>query len=90
MYQSLVETIKEKNNNKEEVIHNSLEELNIHTAPIQIGQETPLYHIHLLFVTLRLFHCFVTHNGRLVGVVSRRALKKIIERSDARMTIMRE
>lgn len=62
----------------------------MHNVSIQIGQDTPLTHVHILFVTLRLFHCFVTHNGKLVGAVSRTVLKKSIENYDASVTIMKE
>ena len=64
--------------------------IKIKSPPIQISETTPLYHVHVLFITLRLFHAFVTKSGRVTGVVSRNNLKKHIDEANAQLTLMRE
>jgi hypothetical protein len=51
-----------------------LDELAIDSAPFQLVLGTSLYKVHSLFSLLGLNHAYVTHRGRLVGVV---ALKEV-------------
>uniref|UniRef100_A0A0N4ZZZ1 Chloride channel protein n=1 Tax=Parastrongyloides trichosuri TaxID=131310 RepID=A0A0N4ZZZ1_PARTI len=52
-----------------------LEEIAIDPAPFQMVLGTSLYKVHTLFSLLGLNHSYVTHHGRLVGVVSLRELR---------------
>jgi len=49
------------------------------SPPIQLLKSTPLPHIHMLFITLRLNEAFVTDKGRLVGIVYRESIKNVVE-----------
>lgn len=51
-----------------------LDEVAIDPAPFQLVLGTSLYKVHTLFSLLGLNHAYVTHRGRLVGVV---ALKEV-------------
>lgn len=44
----------------------------IDAAPFQLVQGTSLYKVHTLFSLLGLNHAYVTHRGKLIGVVSLR------------------
>jgi signal-transduction protein with cAMP-binding, CBS, and nucleotidyltransferase domain len=41
-----------------------------------VVQETPMSEIHFMFTMLRASHLFVTHMGRLVGVIPLKDLLK--------------
>lgn len=47
-----------------------LDVLAIDSAPFQLVLGTSLYKVHTLFSLLGLNHAYVTHRGRLVGVVA--------------------
>ena len=49
-----------------------LDDIAIDAAPFQLVLGTSLYKVHRLFSLLGLNHAYVTHRGRLVGVVSLR------------------
>lgn len=49
-----------------------LDDVAIDAAPFQLVLGTSLYKVHRLFSLLGLNHAYVTHRGRLVGVVSLR------------------
>nr|CAD2142093.1 unnamed protein product [Meloidogyne enterolobii] len=51
------------------------DELAIDAAPFQLVIGTSLYKVHTLFSLLGLNHAYVTHRGRLVGVVALRELR---------------
>lgn len=51
-----------------------LDEVAIDPAPFQLVLGTSLYKVHTLFSLLGLNHAYVTHRGKLVGVV---ALKEV-------------
>uniref|UniRef100_A0A915MQ33 Chloride channel protein n=1 Tax=Meloidogyne javanica TaxID=6303 RepID=A0A915MQ33_MELJA len=51
------------------------DELAIDAAPFQLVIGTSLYKVHTLFSLLGLNHAYVTHRGRLVGVVALREVK---------------
>uniref|UniRef100_A0A0K0FTT2 Chloride channel protein n=1 Tax=Strongyloides venezuelensis TaxID=75913 RepID=A0A0K0FTT2_STRVS len=55
-----------------------LEEVAIDPAPFQMVLGTSLYKVHTLFSLLGLNHSYVTHHGRLVGVVSLRELRQAL------------
>lgn len=50
--------------------------LSLSTAMAQVVQETPMSEIHFMFTMLRASHLFVTHFGRLVGVIKLNDLLK--------------
>ncbi|CAD5220692.1 unnamed protein product [Bursaphelenchus okinawaensis] len=52
-----------------------LDELAIDSAPFQLVLGTSLYKVHTLFSLLSLNHAYVTHRGKLVGVVALRELR---------------
>lgn len=52
-----------------------LENLAIDSAPFQLVLGTSLYKVHTLFSLLGLNHAYVTHRGRLEGVVSLREVE---------------
>ncbi|KAI6233147.1 Chloride channel protein 1 [Aphelenchoides fujianensis] len=52
-----------------------LDELAVDSAPFQLVLGTSLYKVHTLFSLLGLNHAYVTHRGRLVGVVALRELR---------------
>ncbi|KAI6223199.1 Chloride channel protein 1 [Aphelenchoides besseyi] len=52
-----------------------LNELAVDSAPFQLVLGTSLYKVHTLFSLLGLNHAYVTHRGRLVGVVALRELR---------------
>lgn len=47
--------------------------------PIQCVPETPVATVHIMFATLHLMNIFVVKNGRLIGVITRSALKKALK-----------
>lgn len=49
-------------------------------VPIQIFDEMPIGHVHMLFITLRLSEAYATTHGRLNGVITRNMLKQVILR----------
>lgn len=49
-----------------------LDDLAVDSAPFQLVLGTSLYKVHTLFSLLGLNHAYVTHRGRLVGVVALR------------------
>ncbi len=49
-------------------------------VPIQILDEMPIAHVHMLFITLRLTEAYVTTHGKLDGVITRDMLKQVILR----------
>uniref|UniRef100_A0A1I7RIW9 Chloride channel protein n=1 Tax=Bursaphelenchus xylophilus TaxID=6326 RepID=A0A1I7RIW9_BURXY len=53
----------------------NLDELAIDSAPFQLVLGTSLYKVHTLFSLLSLNHAYVTHRGKLVGVVALRELR---------------
>uniref|UniRef100_A0A915DLJ7 Chloride channel protein n=1 Tax=Ditylenchus dipsaci TaxID=166011 RepID=A0A915DLJ7_9BILA len=52
-----------------------LDEVAIDPAPFQLVQGTSLYKCHTLFSLLGLNHAYVTHRGKLIGVVALRELR---------------
>uniref|UniRef100_A0A914BX70 Chloride channel protein n=1 Tax=Acrobeloides nanus TaxID=290746 RepID=A0A914BX70_9BILA len=52
-----------------------LDEVAIDPAPFQLVLGTSLYKVHTLFSLLGLNHAYVTHRGRLVGVVALKELR---------------
>ncbi|KAI6183351.1 Chloride channel protein 1 [Aphelenchoides bicaudatus] len=52
-----------------------LDDLAVDSAPFQLVLGTSLYKVHTLFSLLGLNHAYVTHRGRLVGVVALRELR---------------
>ncbi|CAD5221057.1 unnamed protein product [Bursaphelenchus okinawaensis] len=52
-----------------------IDELAIDSAPFQLVLGTSLYKVHQLFSLLGLNHAYVTHRGRLAGVVALRELR---------------
>ncbi|KAI1726742.1 voltage gated chloride channel domain-containing protein [Ditylenchus destructor] len=52
-----------------------LDEVAIDPAPFQLVQGTSLYKVHTLFSLLGLNHAYVTHRGKLIGVVALRELR---------------
>ncbi|RHY32347.1 hypothetical protein DYB32_002685 [Aphanomyces invadans] len=46
----------------------------VQALPISVSSNTLLEDIHMIFQMLRLDHCFVTHHGALVGVVTTNAV----------------
>uniref|UniRef100_A0A1I7SES9 Chloride channel protein n=1 Tax=Bursaphelenchus xylophilus TaxID=6326 RepID=A0A1I7SES9_BURXY len=52
-----------------------IDSLAIDSAPFQLVLGTSLYKVHQLFSLLALNHAYVTHRGRLVGVVALRELR---------------
>jgi chloride channel 2 len=47
--------------------------------PIQCVPDTPIATVHIMFATLHLMNIFVVKNGRLMGVITRSALKKALK-----------
>lgn len=47
--------------------------------PIQCVPDTPIATVHIMFATLHLMNVFVVKNGRLIGVITRSALKKALK-----------
>jgi len=47
--------------------------------PIQCVPDTPIATVHIMFATLHLMNVFVVKNGRLMGVITRSALKKALK-----------
>ncbi|KAL6073000.1 Chloride channel protein 2 [Balamuthia mandrillaris] len=52
--------------------------LPVKPAPVQLLVSTPLPHVHMLFITLRLSEAFVTEKGSFLGVVTRTDLKHTV------------
>ncbi|RHY94263.1 hypothetical protein DYB31_014029, partial [Aphanomyces astaci] len=46
----------------------------VQALPISVSSKTLLEDIHMMFLMLRLDHCFVTNRGALVGVVTTNAV----------------
>uniref|UniRef100_A0A0M3IAD7 Chloride channel protein n=1 Tax=Ascaris lumbricoides TaxID=6252 RepID=A0A0M3IAD7_ASCLU len=55
-----------------------LDEIAIDPAPFQLVLGTSLYKVHTLFSLLALNHAYVTHRGRLVGVISIKELREAL------------
>ncbi len=75
--QIMYEKMLYKQKKKKIKLLNKLKDL-ITTAPIHFEPETPLTQVHLLFISMRLHNGFVTKHGKLIGVITRRALQQAI------------
>jgi len=62
-------------------------DVKMQSAPIQLLETTSLAEVHLLFITMRLSVGYVTRQGRVVGIVTRKALKQTIAKKDKHLTI---
>jgi hypothetical protein len=62
----------------------------IRPAPIRFVGTTPLAQMHILFSTIKLQQAFVTANGRLKGVISRKQLKECIDKLDHKLTLLKD
>eukprot|EP01117_Protostelium_nocturnum_P010277 TRINITY_DN3695_c0_g2_i1.p1 TRINITY_DN3695_c0_g2~~TRINITY_DN3695_c0_g2_i1.p1 ORF type:complete len:818 (-),score=252.61 TRINITY_DN3695_c0_g2_i1:1784-4237(-) len=62
----------------------------IRSTSIRFVESHPLNQIHLLFITMRLTHGYVTRNGQLMGVITRAHLKDIIYKLDGHLTLLKE
>jgi len=77
----------------ETVIQETLDsctDLVFESAPIQLLPSTSLVQAHMLFITLRLTHAYVTSNGKLIGILTRGDLKETISKKDLSLTVLRE
>uniref|UniRef100_A0A0M3J1C5 Chloride channel protein n=1 Tax=Anisakis simplex TaxID=6269 RepID=A0A0M3J1C5_ANISI len=55
-----------------------LDDIAIDPAPFQLVMGTSLYKVHTLFSLLSLNHAYVTHRGRLVGVIAIKELREAL------------
>ncbi|PRP77988.1 hypothetical protein PROFUN_14108 [Planoprotostelium fungivorum] len=62
----------------------------IRSTSIRFVESHPLNQIHLLFITMRLTHGYVTRNGMLMGVITRVHLKDVIYKLDGHLTLLKE
>jgi hypothetical protein len=62
--------------------------LPIKPVPIQILDEMPVTHVHMLFITMCLSEAYVTRNGVLEGVITRDRLKEAISEHKDPMRIL--
>jgi len=91
-YCVLREKLKNQNSNREDMslLSENCSSLSnfVKVMPLQLLENTPIGEIHLLFITLRLSHVFVTRQGILVGVISRNGLKEKISAMDSKSTLL--
>eukprot|EP00727_Mastigamoeba_balamuthi_P008348 m51a1_g4135 hypothetical protein (797) ;mRNA; r:199657-203052 len=62
-----------------EVYENATLPLAYQQSPAIIVDSTPLSQLHMLFITMNLDHAFVTRRGRLLGRVTRDAIRKVLD-----------
>ncbi|PRP81169.1 Chloride Channel (ClC) Family [Planoprotostelium fungivorum] len=62
--------------------------IEIRSTPVRFVENHPVSQVHMLFCVMRITHGYVTRNGKLIGVITRKKLRDAIYQADKKGTLI--